>query len=502
MSEAKASSHSCPYCGGKFHSDEVLFVDKEMGPYYDKVRADFMRKCNASHEMNTDDMGNPVFMGRYYQCKAPNEVLIYGKEGLPALLRAYPSTASTPEELLAGYKDVQSETYNEYEEEMQQEEEQPDVPDEETIRLPDRACPLCHCLLPLNYEEIPLYNVCLYGGRAAGKTTYLLALKNQLNIQLQQCGLGTAAVTEACEEYFESEKKLLEEKKATPMDGRLFPLIFEYSNPKQEKSFIAFYDIAGEGVLDGKGDVNLKYLLGFEGLCNAETIMMIIDPNMLCGGQYFHDEAESRNAQTLQFDLAEEDALLGIGNDGKQLTHDFCDTSLDVFLAKVYDTARFLERLRNLVVVVTKMDQPFRTDHSYFDTPYDILSKGDNVTQVHKGGVNISILRKVSRQIANFLDDKVGNDKKICNKIADAFHGQIKRMYMLGVSTYTPKQQGNSVEFVSDTADSAPGYRLIEPFLAVLALYDLAPQKEQTEAENRPATNGGRRGLGRLFSGR
>ena len=51
---------------------------------------------------------------------------------------------------------------------------------DDTKRLDKRICPHCHCIVPEGIGSLPVYRIAMLGGKASGKTTYMLLAANQI----------------------------------------------------------------------------------------------------------------------------------------------------------------------------------------------------------------------------------------------------------------------------------------------------------------------------------
>lgn len=465
------SNHICPFCGKEILGDEVLFVDSTYNTAFfrDKRRYDFLLKCSADYPFEEGEN----FRGLYFRCEEPNEIVAEDESGFPVELRVNPCNGLTPDELegiaVSGAESKKKSAST------------------EEVILPTRACPHCHCLLPLGFGTIPNYSVCLFGGRAAGKTAYLVALLQQLSIQLSTCGLGSVSMVAESQRYFVPQMQLYNQTGITlptPVGSKLFPLVLRYTNlsytpPKD--CFITLYDIAGEGIIDQNGLIDEAYLASHDGLKKAETVMLMLDPNMLCNGAYFHDSKLQEDTSNPDGDSSPTE---GSGN-----AHDFCSVPVTTFLSQTYVINRYLKDLKHIIAVVTKMDQPLTVDEMLFRSPHSRI-KQNNIQERHQRAVDTDELAAVCSELTKFFDSKLGSGS-IREQIVNAFNGKVKKPLMLGVSTYTRiSDQNGKPCFENIYSSDASKHRIIEPFLALLYIYGLvdgkkAPMPEATQEKRK-----------------
>ncbi len=461
------SNYICHFCGKDIQPDQVLFVDSTYTNAYftDEQRYQFLLKCSSDYPFES---GNS-FRGSYFTCTEPNIVSRWDENGFPRELQARSCDGLTPRELMQMPAN--------------ENERKSISTDTEIVALRVRACPRCHCRLPAEFGLIPTFSVCLFGGRAAGKTAYLISLFQQLSTQLEASNLGTAVLLEESRRYIEPQMELFAKTGATtptPVGARLFPLVLRYMNlnfnpPKH--CFIAMYDIAGEGISDE------DYLAAHEGLKRADTIMLMLDPNMLCQGAYFHTVSSNTREDYNRFAAPFEEA--------EAESHDFFSGSMTRFLSDAYIVAKDLH-LKHIIAVVTKMDQPLSVDAQLFASPNCIL-KLNNITTVHHNAVDTSVLLEVSNQLVRFLDHKLeasAADKNVLQQIVRAFDNQVKTPLMLGVSTHTvTANKDGCAQFEYKFSSDGAKHRILEPFLAILYVNGMVAHKE-TGTSIRPATAG------------
>ena len=443
----------CHFCGKPILAEDVLFVDHSFASYFhDELRYQFLLQASSDYPFESGHQ----FRGLYFPCEEPNDITLRDENGFPKELTVRLCDGLTPDELLGREPDIA--------------EAQSKPVSVETRPLRSRACPHCHCRLPADFGVIPTFSVCLFGGRAAGKTAYLLSLFQQItraSSQLEACQLGTAQLLEESAVYIRPQLVLFERTGVTaptPVGARLFPLVLLYHNMNvspPRRCFIALYDIAGEGLKD------LDYLAQHEGLKKARTIMLMLDPNMLCDGAYFYAASDTPADPAMYWQNASADG---------ETAHDFYAGSIASFLSDAYSMAGELD-LENIIAVVTKLDQPLTVDSDLFAST-KCLMRYNNIQQLHSGAVSLRAFDRMDEELRSFFREKISVD--IRRQIASAFHGKVEKPMLLGVSTYTKvADHDNRAVFEYQYSSSAPKHRIIEPFLAVLYQCGMVDAKSQ-----------------------
>ncbi len=467
----------CLFCGKEIEPNEVLFHESTYNTAFftDTKRYNYLYNCTQDYPFVNGDK----FRGLYFRCEEPNVVKKEDANGFPTMLIARPCNGMTATELAGEIADL-----NETAQKSTQTEE---------VRLTNRVCPHCHCHLPPEFGQIPNYSICLMGGRAAGKTAYLVCLLQQINLQLQSCNLGNAVLVEESRDYFQMQMDAYNETGMTlptPTNARLLPLVLRYANPNMEACYISLYDIAGEGTVNELGQVKVDYIANHKGIANSNTIMLMLDPNMLCDGQYFR--AQTQRLENMTFEG--EEAVNGMMDEQH---HDYCSVALTTFLSQCNIIKEYLT-CDHIISVVTKMDQPLTSDAALFAGATNLLRQ-NNISEVHRGAVNLPTLGALSNQLAAFINTKLGirnGEPGVRELIQRSFESK-KPPLMLGVSTYTKRDD----HFVNLYTHDAPKHRILEPFMAILVNCGVVPTAGGKTQPPPPPPQTGRGGRG-LFGRR
>ncbi len=462
------NNYACPYCGKEIQKEQILFWETVKTQYTDNLRGDFLKKHGVSV-----NPGNR-FARMYYRVNAGN-VVREDENGYPTMIEDHLGNAIPPEELNRNESAGSDFFDDEFESEgfEQERDKQSERAERVLHNIPKRACPFCHCELPQQFGMLKTYHVAMFGGRAAGKTAYLVNLFQQLGMQLGMNNLGSADLATESENFlrpmiigYEREGTT----QPTPADAGLMPILCHYKN-KGDEAFITFYDIAGEGTIDP------AYMANHKGIENCETLLLMIDPNMFVGGAFYkawianHGEGEERY------------------NDAD----DCCKDPVDRFLNSAGELCKeYSEKIRNVICVITKMDMMLEADSKFFSSG-DIELLQD-VGEKHRDAVSIPTLRRVNDELNIYLEKQY--KMKLKEKLVYVF-GEKVRINILGVSTSTRvSRKGQPVKFEARSAAIEPKHRIIEPFLVVLMYFGLIPAKnaqgeiryfhEKEEIENQP----------------
>ena len=456
----------CPYCGAKINAENVLFVDESAASSYrDDVRYNFLRSCCRDWPFDIIENGQVKFTGLYFRVDSDVEVG-RGSDEFPVTLSINPAKGLTATEL-TGAPALADETKP--------------LDTGALFTISTRACPTCHCRLPLRFGEIPTIYVTMLGGRAAGKTAYLISLVHQLKTQLTYLNLGTAELLQESEIYYKYHNRYYQTHQgvtmATPTSERLFPFVFRYTyfngigGGSIKQCFIAIYDIAGEGT------GNADYMLNHNGIKMADTVLLMLDPNQINGGQYF----ARQNQNVLPQDT--------IHNIDTAESHDYYDEDISTFLNKAVITNRsvgILRKVQHVIAVTTKVDQPMMEKKELFGG--NCILKND-IGESHRNAIDISTLWNVQRDLTMFYSREARID--LATIVKNAFSCATSprlTVALLAVSTYSrQKTADNVIHFVNDFTETGSKHRIIEPFLLILAYAGMIPYKESAPTKPAPA---------------
>ena len=438
----------CPYCGTEVGKEEVLFWEQVGTMYTDNVRGNFLKRHGVRVAA-----GNK-FPRMYYRVR-PDNVVSEDESGFPTMIEDHLGNAIVPEELERTKRSSHGDSFDDdfdsdgYDDDRN---ETDTGRDRELHNIPKRACPHCHCELPRQFGTIPTYHIAMFGGRASGKTAYLVNLFQQLKTQLGANDLGSVELAVESENFLQPMIEDYERDgttRPTPADGGLLPILCRYRNRGNE-AFLTFYDIAGEGTGDA------AYMANHKGIANCEALMLMIDPNMFVSGAFY--------GQWIAEHADGEDRYNDYG--------DCCKEPLDSFLNQAGELCReYSEKIRYVVCVITKVDMLLEAEAKYFEHgDVELLT---DVKDKHRGAVNLQVLKRVNTDLRSYFNKRQQIDLK--DKLLYTF-GDNVQINILGVSTST-RTTDKEIRFEPRSAAVESKHRIIEPFLVVLMYFGLVPAR-------------------------
>ena len=486
-------SHHCPYCGKDISADQLLFVKDTGELFRDDVRYSFLNRCCSHWHFEYDNQHEAVFQGEYFRPSAQDtekcSVTLRDEDGFPRMIRisrdlhgmmpveltqaaqqgATESNQDTASSSASMQKNDEPDSTGDFNNSSrrpaspkQQQQQRASgksaspVSGEEFSRLTSRACPHCHSRLPDQFGQMNTVNVAMLGGRAAGKTAYLISLVHQLNTQLGARKLGVATLLDASQQYYELQNDFYQEQHgnpmATPKDERLFPFVFEYHNSidPSKSCFVAIYDVAGEGMKD------MNYMANHAGFQQADIAMMMLDTNMLNNGMY------STQASRMAADAPE------AGN----ADHDCFSDSLDQFLTQSIANIKsynLMGRLKHVIAVTTKIDYPLMADPKKFTGNSELKYNMErNGVLEHMGAFDWTVQAALEKSIRQFYNNPVdGRSYNILEMISQALGMQRSgtapaNVHLMAVSTWTRVDNDNGeIIFENKYTPDGPKHRFI-----------------------------------------
>ena len=418
------------FAGNDVTQDEILFCYEKTPEFYeDRVRYEFLTSCYSQYSLENGAM----FRGLYFP---PNTECIRNTDvnGYPTELEVKLSDGLTPQEL--------SETKDTFDSELVTK-----PADTATLHILSRACPHCHCRLPGDFGLIPTVTVSLLGGRASGKTAFLIAMIQQLQrpTECQPPGIGGASAREpgvhgAANSGFS--RRTAVSPCPTP-NQRLFPLVFRYTNATggQSKScFVVIYDIAGEVIVDK----DITAMGNHKGIREATIFLLVIDPNQFNNGGYYV--------------AAQKGLREPLSPTGEQ--HDYYHENVESFIQQKLNTcAKITDNVRHVITVLTKMDYPLTTDFALFGENSKCVVK-TSLGDKHSRAVNLDVLNRIDHELNMLYRYKLNNlniKEQICNVFSDRQQSQSADepsvgVSLLGVSAYTQRMEGGNLIYVNDSS--------------------------------------------------
>ena len=430
--------YMCPYCGWEITKEDVLFWEKVRARYTDNVRGKFLRRHGAEVPP-----GNR-FPRLYYRVRE-EAVVMEDENGFPTMIEDYPGNAFTfedpEEERKPGESDGFDDDFDAFTDES---ESSRDRMDQTAHRIVQRACPGCHCELPMAFGTLETHRVAIIGSRAAGKTAYLVNLFRTLDMRMRRLGMGSVKLEKESEEFLNCLTKAYELTGIAWPDmrqsGPLLPIVCRFTGQEKD-AFLIFYDIPDADAADPEHMVNNK------GIAKCETVMLMMSPLLFadCGDEILW----KHNYPLERHGTIEEN----------------CGNPLDSFLNSALILCReYMDHIKNIVCVITKLEMLMEADAEFFAA--DDVQVVRDTSDEHKGAVELDIFRRVSEELLRYLDKKFRVDLK---ERLDFCFGADKRIAILGISNSTLEVCAPGIiRFEDKRSPMSRKHRIIEPFLAVL----------------------------------
>ena len=460
------TSYRCPFCGEDVNKEEILFCSTVSPEYYeDSVHFRFLTSCYSQYPLEN----GALFRGLYFR-PTVDTVRARDKNGYPLEVEVQLCDGLAPLELSGTIDSFDLEPLNK-------------PADQSKIKLASRACPHCHCRLPQDFGLIPTVTVSLLGGRASGKTAFLIAMIQQLNDQLALNQLGSVELLPESRVYMEPQIRFFEEHNGTTMptpNQRLFPLVFQYVNAlgsERTSCFVVIYDIAGE-VINNR-DVNS--IANHQGVREATIFLLVIDPNQFNNGSYYVAAQRNRN-----------DAPVSTIDQ-----HDFFADKINTFIQQMTVCSNATDNIQHVITVLTKMDYPLEIDRNLFGDHANNCLVKRGMGNIHSRGVHLGALRRIDYELDKLFRQKLNNIdikeqiRNVFNHNRNAGDSSSVDVSLLGVSTYTQKMENDRIVYVNDSSATAAKHRIIEPFLKILVLADMVPVKNPAPGQ-KPSEKGRR----------
>lgn len=442
----------CLYCMQEFDGDQVeFFYNSERG------QTDTLFQTFGSRFL---DYNMPPRKGFFYRKGQPDVEVIEEEQGVPLKLRvkvadqAAGASASSAVSLFededeesAGASATSGEGSGEY------------VGEHDEVRdLVTKVCPHCHSRLPIrDMLKSKTHHVFFLGGTGAGKTTYLVAMLQQLEHTLSR-GLHLATVSFGaesdpyyrvlCEQY--GTKGVLDATQLKKqIGGGIFPIVMdiESSASPNQRAFVVLHDFPGEGMKEE------EYLANLRELERAETVIVIGDVNQF----YNIDRERTKDIR-------------------------FFEGDFDSMFRSIRGSAISSITASMVLCVLLKIDlimsREGEAPRAGYIAPKQVLQSGD--MGMHVGAVDMATIDRVSRTVDENI--RQVTSKPLTSHLRTVFDDQKEKpkcYKCFGVSTFTRTESGwSNIHDVSGTK-----HRVIEPMLFLLASWGLVAQKAGVQNE-------------------
>lgn len=321
-----------------------------------------------------------------------------------------------------------------------------------------KVCPHCHSRLPIrDMIKSKTHHVFLLGGTGAGKTTYLVAMLQQLEQMLSK-GLHLASVSFGAEsepyyhtlrEQYSTKGVLDATQLKTQLGGGIFPIVMdiESSSAANQRAFVVLHDFPGEGMKEE------EYLANLRELEKAETVIVIGDVNQF----YNIDRERTKDIRYFEGDF------------------DGMFRSIRGSAIPAMTASTVLCVLLKIDLIMSREGEQVRAGYI---APKQALQSGD--MGMHVGAVDMDTIDRASRTIDENI--RQVTSKSLTNHLRTVFDAQKQKPQCykcFGVSTFTKTESGwSNIYDVSGTK-----HRVIEPMLFLLAHWGLVAQHASAQSE-------------------
>ena len=137
-------------------------------------------------------------------------------------------------------------------------------------------------------------------------------------------------------------------------------------------------------------------------------------------------------------------------------------------------TLGLLQNVRHVIAVMTKIDQPLMSEPKSFAG--NCILKED-LGKAHMGALDTPVVAEVGKDVETFYARVKGVNTKSLKELIRSHFGSEASVDILAVSTWTRDHgmDGSEVKFQNSFDESASKHRIIEPFLVLLARYQMIP---------------------------
>lgn len=512
----------CPFCNQDFDPHDILFCDEENFPVgdihnYDPVHGSFLagiiqfNKVEGANNQSAEVASRKKYYFHPWSGKNRGGKPFFeplktekGNAGYPASITVYRKNGLTPQREMgrsqaaasAATAEEADEIGSIFQREQQPEDDGPRFAEDTTFTLRTKACPKCHCFLPDDVGDLPLYRITVLGSSRAGKTTYMTLAAHQLTsgIGLPRGLVNNCTISRDSKRFFDYLIKSMQIGKleATTMDYRdkiqvVFPIVCTIKPHGEGGPFIlAINDCPGEAM------ESTAYLDNFYALASMDSALMIIDPS-----QFMLDRAPQAQAYGAEWES-------GMQQPAQKTV---CEVAFPSTLREFTQRLKDMKQLKHIAFTLAKLDLVYGTREHDRIRPgdYTHISQSD-ITQQHSDGVDMNWIDTLSIQVSDAITTRLGfldYVNRIENVYIEKPGTQVKsfccstRSWNADSKSFIDPSQG-----LSDHVNvNLSGYRLLEPLLYLMAVEELLPQmnREEPEPELEPAETPGF--FRRLFGG-
>ena len=430
-----ADPYVCPFCGNQISKEDVLFFETVRERYSDDIRADWL----YSHGMRVP--AGKKYPRIYYHVRPDSNAARMDENGFPVMIEVSPDHA------------IRSENPDRYEDDSFFDSDAfeagpPKQPETAVRRIPMRACPHCHCELPMRWGTIPVHHVAVFGSRRAGVLPFLICWFRQLRDQLAENDLGrlylereSASFLEPMAEDYERGEDWGRHLQRT--GGGLMPIVCLYRNREYE-ALIVFHYLDPEGLL---------HPAEWSG---CESLLFLVDPFVLAG---------KRN----EIPRTPDDAPRYCGSDD--------DSDPAIFFREAGAFChQYVPNVRHVICVMTGLDLLLAEEFGENAPGMDELLK--DIGAGHRGAVSLPVLRRVEEELSSCLQHCFRLDLR--QMLLDTF-GTEADIGILGISVAPADLDQSGIRGAANPSAEHRERRIIEPFLLLLVQNGLVQVQDDDE---------------------
>lgn len=337
---------------------------------------------------------------------------------------------------------------------------------EDTKRLDKRICPYCHCIVPKGIGRLPVYRIAMLGGKASGKTTYMLLAASQLvqrnnrhSVLGDELELARGSLVGESALFFDEMFDLcrIGQLPSTPMaeNKSVFPLVMRIEPFDNTISpfFLILQDYPGEGMGNG------TFMINNPGVLKADGGILLVDPDQL---RVRRPRSEDKP------DAPKEEV---------------CQATLNETCEHFRDNIDQFRKLKEIIVTLHKIDKLYRpgvNDQNGLG-PLDNGSLRDE----HRERINTEVLAQIDRAACHVFAELLGFPGD-ANRVVVHFRN------LLGCNRIRRRDRRPQLSFKAVSARTLPpfdiadinnamlgdicyGHRLLEPLLELLCHAGLLP---------------------------
>jgi hypothetical protein len=344
-------------------------------------------------------------------------------------------------------------------------------------RLNKRICPHCHCTVPPGIGDLPVFRIAMLGGKASGKTTYMLLAISQIihgnnaNNTLDR-GLhlaGGSLVGESAQLYnelFDLYRQGVLNSTEMVEDKGVFPLVLQV-NPRSRRHcsfFLVLQDFPGEGMR------NDSYLINNRAVLGADGAILLVDPGQL---RQLPEENQIENPMQRET---------------------YCNEELEETCDEFRKHLNLFENLRSIIVTLNKIDKLY--ENRLHMQPHLVMGNNSmldigSLQDHHISEIDPETLELVSRSVCyifanlmNLAQDVTITENRF-RQILGCEDAQSRMIHFKGISAHTWSEGAQSFRSNLEMSAIGNGHRLLEPVLELLGQASLLPVKPLQQERGR-----------------